>query len=244
VSSAEDHSAAAFVTTRWTQVLSARDETPEARAALSELCSAYYAPVLAFVRHETRDEQAARDLTHGFFSQLLGRRGLGHVEPGRARFRSYLIAAVKNFLIQEHQRQNAAKRGGGQVPLALEGETDTSTALQIADPGATPSDALFDREWASTLVERALAALTAECAAGGRGGQFEALKPWLVGEIETLSQAEAARQLGLSEGAVKVAIHRLRKRFRELVKAEIAQTVDDPAQVQEEMRYLVEVLSR
>jgi RNA polymerase sigma factor (sigma-70 family) len=244
VSTAEEHSASAFVTTRWTQVLSARDDTPEARAALSELCSAYYAPVLAFIRYATRDEELARDLTQGFFAQLLARQRLATVEHGRTRFRSYLIAAVKNFLIQEHERQSASKRGGGQAPLALDGGTDTSPALEIADPDAAPSDTVFDREWASTLVERALGLLTAECAAAGRADQFEALKPWLLGEVETLSQAEAGRRLGMSEGAVKVAVHRLRKRFRELVKAEIAQTVDDPAQVQEELRYLVEVLSR
>ncbi len=242
MSHSEAHSTSTFVTTRWTQVLSARGDSPEARAALSDLCAAYYAPVLAFVRHSIRDPEAAGDLTQGFFAQLLSCQGLDTVEPGRARFRSYLLGAVKNFLNKERQRACASKRGGGQTPLALDAGSETTT-LDIPDPEANVPDAFFDRQWALTLVDRALNAMSAECATGGRGDQMETLKPWLLGDLQSQSQAEAARHLGLSEGAVKVAIHRLRKRFRELVKAEIAQTIDDPSRVQEELRYLVEVLS-
>jgi RNA polymerase sigma factor (sigma-70 family) len=233
----------AFVTTRWTQVLAARGDSPQAHAAFSDLCTAYYAPVLAFVRRSTTNEDAARDLTQGFFAQLIARHGLGGVEPGHGRFRSYLLGAVKNYLIKQYDRTSAAKRGGGQVPLSLEAGQDTSLGVQVPDPAAPASDTFFDREWARAVVDRALATLAGEAQAAGKGDQFDKLKPWLLGEVESLSQAEMARLLDMTEGAVKVAIHRLRKRFREVVKAEIAQTLEDPAQVREELRYLVEVLS-
>jgi len=224
-------------------VLSARGDSPQAQAAFGELCSAYYAPVLAFIRRSSRDEDTARDLTQGFFAQLIAQHGLGTVEPGHGRFRSYLLGAVKHYLHKEHDRASTAKRGGAQKPLPLETGTDTSLEVQIPDPAAAASDTFFDRQWARAVVDRALSTLAAESAAAGKADQFEKLKPWLLGEVAGFSQADAARVLDLSEGAVKVAIHRLRKRFREVVKAEVAQTLDDPAQVREELRYLVEVLS-
>lgn len=214
--------------------------------ALSELCEAYYAPVLGFVRREGRDEDEARELTQEFFSRLLAEPHLGGVEPGRGRFRSYLLGAVKHFLAAERQRAGAAKRGGGQTPVSIESGTSdgATTSLQISDPAAAIPDAFFDRQWATTLVDRAVAALGSEADAEGTNVQFAALKPWLVGEVSSLSQGQVACQLGVTEGAVKVAVHRLRKRFRELVKAEIAQTVGDSAQVAQELRYLVEVLAQ
>lgn len=237
---------AGFMPTRWTLVLRARGASPGAQAALSELCGAYYAPVLAFIRHAGRDEEAARDLTQEFFARLLARHGLDTVEPGHGQFRSFLLGAVKHFLADQHDRAQAAKRGGGQTLVSIEAGTGTNTTaeLQIPDPAGPVPDTVFDRQWALTLVERALNLLASEFSAAGKAEQFETLKPWLLGEIDSLSQADAARELGLSEGAVKVAVHRLRRRFRELVKAEIAQTVSDPAQVAEELRYLVEVLAQ
>ena len=234
-----------FVPTRWTRVLQARGESAEARAALSELCAACWKPVFAFIRREGRDEETARDLTQEFFARLLARHGLDTVEPGRGRFRSFLLGAVKHFLADERDRVRAAKRGGGQSIVSIEAGAGTNTAaeLQIPDPTASPSDAVFDREWAQALVARALDLLANEFATGGKTEQFETLKPWLLGQVDSLSQAEAARQLGLTEGATKVAIHRLRKRFRELVKVEIAHTVREPGQVQEELRYLAEALA-
>ncbi|HOW65380.1 MAG TPA: sigma-70 family RNA polymerase sigma factor [Candidatus Paceibacterota bacterium] len=235
-----------FAATRWTLVLRARGASAESRAALSELCEAYYAPVLAFLRREGRNEETARELTQEFFSQLLAEPRLGGVDPGRGRFRSYLLGAVKNFLAQQRQRANAAKRGGGQSPLSIDIDThvNTTAELQIPDPAAAVPDTWFDRQWATTLVDRAVAVLAAEAESEGKTPQFAVLKPWLLGEVPALSQADAALQLGLSEGAVKVAVHRLRKRFRDVVKAQIAQTVDEPGQVQEELRYLVEVLAQ
>jgi RNA polymerase sigma-70 factor (ECF subfamily) len=226
-------------------VLRARGASPEAQRALGELCAAYWQPVFQFLRRDGRDADSARELTQEFCRRLLARPSLGGVEPGRGRFRSYLLGAVKHFLAEERARAMAAKRGGGQPPVSFDAHptTDTAGELAIPDPRSAVPDAGFDHEWAVTLVDRAVAALGAEAAAAGRGEPFAALKPWLLGDVPALSQAEAARRVGLSESAAKVAVHRWRKRFRELVKAEIAQTVSDPSQVQEELRYLIEVLA-
>lgn len=231
-----------FATTQWTRVLAAKGESSEAQAALSDLCAAYYAPVFAFIRRDARDEDAARDLTQEFFARLLARHGFATVEPDRGSFRSFLLGAVKHFLADMRDHARAAKRGGGQTPLPLAPGTDTSPGLDPPDPSAPEPERLFDRQWAFTLLERALAALASEHAATGKAAQFAVLKPWLTGDMASLSQAVAAARLGMNEGAVKVAVHRLRRRFRELVKREIAQTTSDPSQIQEELRYLVEVL--
>jgi len=225
--------------------MASRGDSPEAAAALGDLCAAYYTPVLAFIRRSRRNEDAARDLTQEFFARLLAKHGLDSANPGRGRFRSFLLGAVKHFLADQRDRAHAAKRGGGLEPLSLETDTDTdtSTKLQIPDSGATVPDAFFDRQWALTVVRRAINALAAEFKAAGRSDQFEAIKPWLLGDVEGLSQAETARHLEMSENALKVAIHRLRKRFRALVKSEIAQTVGAGVGVQDELRYLLEVLT-
>lgn len=235
-----------FVPTRWTKVLQARGESAEAQTALGELCAAYWQPVFAFIRREGRDEETARDLTQEFFKRLLAHHGLDTVEPSRGRFRSYLLGAVKHFLSDERARAGAAKRGGGQSLISIEAGAgiDTTVELQIPDPSGPAPDILFDRQWALTVVERAIGVLAAEFTTAGKSEQFDILKPWLLGELESVSQAETGRRLGLTGGAVKVVIHRLRKRFRELVRAEIAHTVDDHAQVQGELNYLIEVLCR
>jgi RNA polymerase sigma factor (sigma-70 family) len=233
---------AAFVTTQWTRVLEARGDSPDAQAALSDLCAAYYAPVFAFIRRDAPDEDAARDLTQEFFARLLGRQGIATVDPRRGRFRSFLLGAVKHFLADMRDHAQRLKRGAGQPMESIESGTDTSPGLQLADPNAPSPDREFDRKWALTLLDRALAALAQEHEACGKADHFEALKPWLSGDTENISQAEAAAQLGLNEGAVKVAIHRLRRRFREVIKNEIGQTVSDRAQVDAELHYLLEAL--
>jgi RNA polymerase sigma-70 factor (ECF subfamily) len=202
--------------------------------------------VFRFICRGGYSEDAARDLTQGFFTQLLALRGIAGVEPDQGTFRSYLLGAVKHFLADQLDRARAAKRGGGQalVPLVVNSETHATTCLQIIDPGTAVPDAFFDREWALNVIARSLGALAAELTAAGKPKVFEILKPWLVGEVGGLSQAEAGRQLGLTEGAVKVAVHRLRKRFRELVKAEIGGTVARPLAVQEELHYLIEALAQ
>ncbi len=236
----------AFAPTRWTLVLRARGESVEARGALSELCEAYYQPVFRFLRREGRNEDAARELTQEFFARILQRGELGAADPAQGRFRSYLLGAVKHFLADQRDREHRQKRGSGVTPESLDapGQTDTSLALQIADPAGAMPDTFFDREWALAVMDRALETLAAEFAAAEKADQFAMLKPWLVGDAAALPQSEAAARLGLSESAIKVAIHRLRKRFREVIRAEIAQTVGDAAAVDTELRYLVEVLAQ
>src|SRR5437867_303425 len=176
-------SGAAFVQTHWTLVLLARGDSPEAKAALSDLCAAYYTPVFAFIRRTTPDEDTARDLTQEFFHRLLARHGIDTVDPQRGRFRSFLLGAVKHFLADMRDHADRLKRGAGQSTETIEG-TDTSPGLQLPDPNAPSPDRAFDRRWALTLLERALAALAEEHKAAGKSEQFEALKPWLTGDTE------------------------------------------------------------
>lgn len=233
-----------FALTRWTLVLRARGETPEARAALSELCAAYYLPVFRFLRCEGREDDTARELAQEFFARVLAGRGLGGAQPEQGRFRSFLLGAVKHFLADVRDRERRLKRGGGRVPESLEAGTLTSPGIEIAAPEALAPDAWFDREWALAVVERAVQELAREQGEAGKAGQFEILKPWLLGEVEGLSSAVAAQRLGVSEVAAKVAIHRLRQRFREAVRREIAPTVAGEEEIAGELRYLVEALAQ
>lgn len=222
----------AFAATRWTLVARASGDDPAAQAALSELCAAYYAPVIAFLRARGRDEDAARELAHAFFEKVLAGGALGGADRARGRFRSYLLGAVKHFLADRFDRARAAKRGAGIEPEPLDEAADSPVE----------DERIFDRQWALTLIARALEITGAELRDAGKAQHFDVLKPWITGAGETFPQAAAAQQLGLSEGAVKVAIHRLRQRFREAVKAEIAQTVPAPADIDDELRHLLAVL--
>jgi len=232
----------AFRTTQWTRVLEARGDSPEAKTALSDLCAAYYAPVSAFVRRTAPNQDAAHDLTQEFFARLLARRGLDTVSPERGRFRSFLLGAVKNFLADMRDREHSLKRGAGQPHQSIDPGTDTSPGLQLPDAQTRSPDREFDRKWALTLLDRALTSLADEHKQTGKSDHFDALKEWLTADTGSVSQAETARKLGLSEGAVKLAIHRLRRQFRQTIKREISQTVKDPAQVAEEMKLLLEAL--
>lgn len=227
-----------FHPTRWTLVLRSRGDGEDAKTALSDLCAAYYEPVVSFLRRDGRGPDDARETAHAFFELVLSH-GIGAPEPERGKFRSYLLGALKHFLSKQRDAAIAGKRGGGAEHVPLVTETDTSPGLPM--PGVMDDALAFDRDWALTLIARALAALEAEHA--GKAETFATLKPWLAGGAET-SQAEAARALGMSETAVKVAIHRLRARFRELIRAEVAATVGDPAEVTEELRHLIAVAGR
>jgi RNA polymerase sigma factor (sigma-70 family) len=236
----------AFVTTQWTRVLQARGDSDESRAALAELCEAYYAPVFAFILREVRNDDTARDLTQEFFARLLKKDGFAKVNPARGRFRSYLLAAAKHFLSDMRDRDAAAKRNPGQPIESLQRDTTytTNAEFQIPDPHAVAPDLEFDRKWAITLLDRALTQLAEEHKAENKSNLFEALKPWLTGDSDELSQSQAAKNLNLNESTFKVTIHRLRRRFRDLVKTHIAATLPEPdlALVADEMNYLVSIL--
>lgn len=237
-----------FVATRWTLILRARGETAESRAALSELCDAYYQPVLRFLQREGRDEDTARELAQEFFAEVLAGGAFDGADPARGRFRSYLLGALKHFLFDERKRERRLKRGGGRIVESLDASNPCDadgSASQIADDSARSPEALFDREWALAVVNRGIGTVEKEFVLGGKEAQFCVLKPWLMGDSPSMSQADAARGLGISEGAVKVMIHRVRKRFREAVRADIAQTLREPAPalVDEELQHLIAALS-
>lgn len=234
-----------FHDTRWTLVLRSRGEDSEARAALSELCAVYYEPVVAFLKREGREDDSARELAHDFFSRLLEGGRLERAEQDRGRFRSYLLGALKHFWADQRDHRSALRRGGGSVILPLNVPTSSTTSaagLEAASPDEAP-DAVFDRQWALSLLASALRDLEIEMDAGGRKAVFEALKPVLTGDpgdgLETLGRAA-----GLSADAAKMALHRMRKRFRALVKRRIADTVDDASQAEEEFQHLLAALRR
>jgi RNA polymerase sigma-70 factor (ECF subfamily) len=231
-----------FVTTRWTQVLAAQRDSADAATALSELCAAYYTPVHAYIAHSAHDLGDPRDLTQDFFARLLTGKGLTGAERSRGRFRSYLLGAVKHFLADTRDRLHTAKRGAQHEHLPITSITNISPRLDFPAPETPLSDAWFDRQWGLAVLDRAVSALAAEQDKQGKTAQFDLLKHWLTGASAECSQPEAARRLGLTEGAVKVTIHRLRRRFRELVKAEIAHTVADEDEMRDELRYLIEVV--
>ena len=229
-----------FAATRWTLVVQARGGDAAAQSALSELCEAYYAPVVTFLRSEGREEDAARELAHEFFARVLAGGSLRGADPARGRFRSYLLGAVKHFLADLRDKVLAEKRGSGIAPVSME---DTASGFTVPAPEWPDSERAFDRQWALTIIARALSIVEAELGDAGKSAQFDVLKPWITGESPAHSQSAAAAQLNMSEGAVKVAIHRLRQRFREAVKAEIAQTVPAESDVDDELRHLIAVLS-
>jgi len=230
-----------FQTTRWTQVRQAKADSDEGRKALADLCDAYYEPVLTFLRCELRDAEAARDMAHEFFAQLLAGGGISRAEREHGRFRSYLLGAVKHFLSHQREAARSLKRGGGVAPGSIDDEA--SAMRGIPDARQMSPDAAFDRQWALTVMAQAMNQLRAKCAAEGKGTQFEALKPWLMGDAAQGDQAALAAACGLGVSALKMAIKRLRSRFRECLQSEIAATLDDAAMVQEEMRTLLAALA-
>ncbi len=231
-----------FATTRWSVVLAAGDEnTPGAREALARLCDIYWYPLYAFVRRWGHTADDAQDLTQEFFTRLLEKHYLGDVRPERGRFRSFLLASLKHFLLNERDRVLAQKRGGGQRPVPLEGETAEGRYLREPCEPSTP-ETIFERRWALTLLDRVLARLQDEYAASGRERLFEALRGTLTGETDAPRYAQLAARLEMTEGAVKVAVHRLRRRFGALLREEIADTVAEPGEIDDEIRYLFKAL--
>lgn len=234
-----------FHDTRWTLVSRSRGSDTQAKAALSELCEAYYAPVVTFLRREGRAEDVARELAHDFFVRLLQGDAITGADPQRGRFRSYLLSALKRVAADQRDRDHALKRGGGQRHAVIENDgSSTDASLQIADKNAEAPDVAFDRQWALTVLARAMSTLEAELRGSGKGLQFDTLKSWLTADGDAIPQDEAATKLGLNPNTVRVAIHRLRKRFRDAVKAEISQTVSELGNVREELDALMAALRK
>jgi RNA polymerase sigma-70 factor (ECF subfamily) len=233
-----------FETTRWSIVLTARgSEQPRAREALATLCGMYWFPLYAFIRRRGAPPEEAEDRTQAFFVHLLEKEALRHVDPSKGRFRSFLLASLRNFLSDERAKTTAKKRGGGAVPISLDAETaENRYALEPAHD-VTP-ERLFERQWALTVIEQALARLRERYADRGKGELFDELKVFLYGEKRPVPYDEVARRLDLTGLAVKVAVHRLRKRFRDALREEIAQTVDGEESIDDELRALYAALER
>lgn len=233
---------AVFATTQWSVVLAARDlETPGSREALEQLCRVYWPPIYAFLRREGHSPPDAEDFTQGFFSSLFERESLASIRPERGRFRSFLLAALRHYLADTRDRARALKRGGGKPMVSLEaGDAEAFYALQVASH-ESPERA-FERQWAGTLLRRAQERLQAECGAAGKLALYEDLGPQRQGERDR-SQAEVAARHGMTENAVRLAAFRLRRRYQELVRDEVRQTVARAEEVDEEIRHLLRVLT-
>jgi RNA polymerase sigma factor (sigma-70 family) len=233
---------AQFEQTRWSIVLAAKNsaDTTFARDALGKLCMTYWYPLYAFVRREGKNAHDAQDLTQEFFARLLEKNWLGGVDRGRGRFRSWLLASLKHFLANEWDKSRAQKRGSGHALIPLDtGDAESRYSHEPAD--SATADKLYDRRWALAVLDTVLARLRDEFSAAGKAELFDALKPTLTGEKSPY--ADIAARLAMTEGAVKVAVHRLRERYRDLIRAEIAETVAAPDEVEDELRHLLAALS-
>ena len=233
----------AFVTTRWTVVLSAgRKSSPQSDQALEELCRAYWYPLYAYVRRHGHSREDAEDLTQAFFARFLEKNYLEGLNREKGKFRAFLLASLKHFLANEWDRAHRQKRGGHATHLSLDWENaENHYHLEPADP--LSPDRLYDRAWALALLEKVIARLREECAVSGRAALYEQARAFLTVDQAAIPYADAAAALRMEEGAVRVAVHRLRRRYRELLREEIAQTLSDPAQVAEEMQALFSAFS-
>ena len=219
-----------------------RNDTPRAQQALAGLCQTYWYPLYAHVRRRGHGAHDAQDLTQEFFARLLARQTLGRADPARGRFRTFILTALDHFLADEWDKSRAQKRGGATELLSLDlAAAEQRFELEPADTAAP--DKAFDRQWALALLEAVLDQLENEYRSDGKTDWFFALQPTLTGASESQPYAELAARLDANEGAVKVAVHRLRKRYRALLQAKIVETVASPEEVPEEMRYLLQALA-
>lgn len=231
-----------FVSTLWSVVLRAGSESePESAAALERLCRQYWQPLFVFARRKGHAEHDAQDLTQGFLADLLAKNAFARAEPARGRFRTFLLGAFCNYLANQRRDQLAQKRGGGQVLASLEDETADASVQQLSN-GQTP-EFHYERSWALALLERVLERLREEYSQAGRRELFAALQPSLTGSAGQPGYAELGRALGLSEGTLAVAMHRMRRRYGELLQEEIAATVATEEEAGEELRHLLRIVS-
>ncbi len=233
-----------FATTRWSVVLAAgRRSSPEASAALEDLCQIYWYPLYVYVRRRGYSGEDASDLTQEFFAQLLEKNRLAQVDRGKGKFRSFLLASMKHFLANEWDKSQAQKRGGGRAPISIE-LSSAEAAYRLEPVDEFTAERAFERRWALTLLDSVLRQLRAEYVAGGRKNLFDAIKGTLTHRDGAGGYREIAADLRMSEGAVKVAVHRLRKRYRELLVHEVSQTVTAAGEIDDEVRDLFKAVSQ
>ena len=231
-----------FVTTHWSVVLAAGGPlSHEQSQALEALCRTYWYPLYAYIRRAGHGSEDAQDLTQSFLSQLLAKGGLSMADPQRGRFRTFLLTALKHYLVDEHRRATALKRGGGSVFQPLEAD-DGEERYQFEPVDLASPDVLYDRSWAKAVLAQALSRLREEYASSKHGPGFEALKDYVWGERSGLSCAELGREIGMSEEAAKKAVQRMRQRFAQLLREQIAETVNTPAELEDEIRHLSTLL--
>jgi RNA polymerase sigma-70 factor (ECF subfamily) len=231
-----------FPTTHWSRIIAAGDrDGPEAREALAALCHAYWYPLYAYIRRRGHSPEQAEDLTQDFFARVLEKGVLAEADPGRGRFRAFLRTVCAHYLANRHDRENARKRGGGRALLSIDAADAESRYVREPAHELTP-ERIFDRTWALTLLGRVFDQLRREYEDGGRSAAFEELRVVLTGDPDAAPYATIARRLGTTEGAVRVAVHRLRRRYGLLLRQEIAATIDDPAQVDDEIHALFAAL--
>jgi len=233
-----------FATTRWSVVLAARRSgSLHSREALATLCKAYWYPLYAYVRRQGYQADEAQDLTQEFFATLLEKKFLKAADRELGKFRSFLLASIKHFLSNDRDRARSKKRGGGKLPISLDFEAAEGRFCREPTHDRTP-ERLFERRWALTLLDEVLARLRDEFVAAGKLRLFDRIKEYLTGDSGLASYAVVAAELEMSEGAVKVAVHRVRRRYRELLRDQIAQTIADPAEIDDEIRDLFAALGR
>ena len=231
-----------FATTRWSVVLTAKGTDPKGRQALSTLCNDYWHPIYSFIRRQGHGADEARDLTQGYFVLLLEKSLLHEVRPAEGRFRSFLLASVRHFLSDARDRERAAKRGGGRSAIPLDEAFAEESYRREPHTELTPEE-IFERRWAFTVIDRAVQRLHEDAERRGRRARFARLKAFLTGAGSD-SYRQAGADLGMTEDAVKVEVHRLRRRYGEMLRKEVEETVADPTQVDGEIRYLLEVIGR
>lgn len=228
-----------FEPTRWSVVLaSAKTQAPGASSALAELCKTYWQPLYAFARRRGYDHHRSQDLIQGFFLSLIESKSLSRVDPLKGKFRSYLLASLQNHMASEHTRENAQKRGGGMQFISLDDQDSEAKFNSAQYANTLPAEMVFEREWAVAAVEAALARLEDDFKKRSKGDVFQALKPYLLGDQPAGAYEQTAVALGLSAGAVRTGVHRLRHEFRMQLRKEVAKTVESPDQIEDEMRHL------
>ena len=236
-------SSSGFQTTSWSLVLAAAGQpSTQAHGALAKLCQTYWRPVYSFVRRTGYQPDQAQDLAQGFFLVLLEKKYLGDADRQRGRFRSFLLTSVKHFLANERDRAHALKRGGGQMPVSID-VLDAERWYASATVELTTPETLFERRWALSLLGQVMAKLRVEFAGMGKAKHFEKMSAFLNGNPEAAGYEGLAAELGMSAGALRVAIHRMRRKYRNILRAEIAETVSTPEEIDEEIRFLLSALS-